>query len=176
METLTHWKKLRNPDYLGVYAMPTDGSEIILTIREARKESVPNPQGKKSDCLVVYWMENVKPMILNATNAKMIQKVAKTPYIEKWVGVKVQIYVTTQDAFGEKNVDCLRIRSTPPQVAQNNDNEIAMAQVNLSSAESLEELQSIWSNIDKSIKTNQSVIAAKDKRKSELTTSTDGNS
>ena len=37
--------------------------------------------GKKEDCIVCYWVEPQKPMILNATNAKQIQKLLNTPYI-----------------------------------------------------------------------------------------------
>jgi hypothetical protein len=114
METLTHYKKLRNPDYMGAYCMPTDGGEIILTIKSVRVESVPNPDGKKSDCTVVHWMEqNWKPMILNATNSKTISKLAKSPFIEKWQGLQVQIYTAKIKAFGEEH-DALRIRTFAP--------------------------------------------------------------
>jgi len=116
METLTHYKKLRNPDYMGAYCMPTDGSEIILTIKSVRLESVANPDGKKSDCTVVYWMEqNWKPMILNATNSKTIFKLAKSPFIEKWQGLQVQIYTAKIKAFGEEH-DALRIRTFAPKI------------------------------------------------------------
>jgi hypothetical protein len=116
METLTHYKKLRNPDYMGSYCMPTDGSEIILTIKAVSVQQVANTEGKKSDCTVVYWQEqNWKPMILNATNSKVIAKLAKSPYIEKWIGVKVQIYTAKVKAFGDEH-DALRIRTFAPKV------------------------------------------------------------
>ena len=53
-------------------------------------------------------------MILNSTNAKMIQKLLKTPYIEEWAGHSIQIGVEMVKAFGEI-VDALRVRSFLPE-------------------------------------------------------------
>ena len=61
---MTHWKTQFNYDYLGAYSLP-DGKDIILTIRETKKEQVVGTSGKKEECFVAYFFENVKPMILN---------------------------------------------------------------------------------------------------------------
>ena len=111
-ETLTHWKKLTNPDYLGAYALEP-GQEMILTIKSVSNETVTGTDGKRETCSVMRFAENVKPMILNATNSKTITKLLKTPYIEKWAGRKIQIYVESVKAFGEV-VDALRIRPFLP--------------------------------------------------------------
>ncbi len=88
-EKLTHWKQLKNPDYIGAYALQP-GEEMILTIKSSGVEQVANTDGKKQDCLVIHFMEAVKPMILNSTNAKVISKVHQTPYMEQWVGKQIQ--------------------------------------------------------------------------------------
>ena len=110
----THWKKLTNPDYLGAYSIE-DGKDLILTIKKVVQESVTGADGKKEDCIVCYWQEKQKPMILNVTNCKMIAKLANSPYIEQWAGIKVQIGVEKVKAFGDV-VDALRIRKTKPKV------------------------------------------------------------
>ena len=110
---MTHWKKLTNPDYLGAYSLE-DGQDIILTIERVQVETVTGPEGKKEDCMVCHWKERVKPMILNSTNARMIQKLLKTPYIEAWSGHRIQIGVEMVKAFGEI-VDALRVRSFLPE-------------------------------------------------------------
>lgn len=97
---LTHWKKLRNPDYLGAYALQPN-EELVLTIKKAGVETILGVEGKKEDELVIHFMEDYKPMIVNATNAKTITKVHKTPYVEEWVGKKIQIYARRIRAFGE---------------------------------------------------------------------------
>lgn len=111
----THWKKLNNPDYLGAYALEP-GQELVATIKVVRKEMVTGPDGKKEECTVVHFAEKeIKPLILNATNAKTIQKLYKTPYIEDWQGRKIQLYVETVRAFGEM-VEALRIRPSIPKI------------------------------------------------------------
>lgn len=108
----THFKQLVDPRYLGAYSLP-QGQDIILTIREIRRETVTMMGGQKEECTIAYWMESEKPAILNVTNMKMIAKIYKTPYIEDWVGKKVQFYATTT-RFGGETVECLRIRQFIP--------------------------------------------------------------
>lgn len=115
----THWKKLSNPDYLGAYALDP-GKDMVLTIKSVAEENVIGADGKKEDCIVMRFRENVKPMIVNATNAKMIQKIYHTPYIEDWAGCKIQLYTAQVKAFGEV-VDALRIRPTVPKVEQSTE-------------------------------------------------------
>jgi hypothetical protein len=112
METLTHWKKLMNPDYLGGYAL-TPGQDIVATIKSVGNEEVTGTDGKKEICSVIHFEEEIKPMILNATNNKTIAKLFKTPYIEQWRGKKIQIYTEKVKAFGEI-WDALRIRPFLP--------------------------------------------------------------
>ena len=109
MSTLTHWKKLINPDYLGAYSL-TPGEEKILTIKSVVREKVTGTGGKKQECTVVHWVESEKPMILNRINSKTITKIYGTPYIEEWAGKKIKIFAELVDAFGEQ-VEALRVRA-----------------------------------------------------------------
>lgn len=109
---LTHWKKLSNPNYLGAYSIE-DNKDLILTISKVQQETVTGPDGKKDECIVCYFSDSEKPMILNSTNAKQIQKLLNTPYIEKWVGHKIQIGIEKVRAFGDV-VEALRVRKFLP--------------------------------------------------------------
>lgn len=109
---MTHFKKLMNPDYLGVYALE-DGKDMVLTIDKVNQEMVMGADGKKEQCIVCHWREDVKPMILNATNCKMIAKLLKSPYIEQWSGHRIQIGSEKVKAFGDV-VDALRVRKNLP--------------------------------------------------------------
>lgn len=113
---MTHWKKLTNPDYLGAYSLEP-GQDIILTIDRVQTETVTGPEGKKEECMVCHWKEQAKPMILNSTNAKMIQRILKSPYIEQWSGQRIQIGVETVKAFGDF-VEALRVRDFVPAVGR----------------------------------------------------------
>lgn len=152
--------------------MPTDGSEIILTIKSAGQEKVLGTDGKKTDCLVIHFQEDVKPMILNATNAKAINKVSGTPYVEKWAGTKIQIYVTRLRAFGEDR-EALRIREFTPQQLKPVERgllpvEIDDACCKIEECETLEELKDTYSRMSKALQAHPEVIALKDTMKGRL--------
>ena len=105
----THWKKLTNPNYLGAYAFD-QGEEKTVTIDQVTNEEVTAPDGKTTACMVLRFQEkNVKPMILNRTNAKTIEKITGTPYIEEWSGQKIILTVRTVSAFGSE-VDAVRVK------------------------------------------------------------------
>lgn len=111
----THWKKLYNPDYLGSYSL-NPGEDMVVTIKSLNSEIVTGADGKKEECMVLRFTDADKPMILNATNAKMITKIHKTPYKEEWVGKRIQLYAKDVKAFGEV-VEALRIRPFVPKDA-----------------------------------------------------------
>ena len=108
-----HWKKQFNYDYLGSYSL--DGKkEVVVTIFGVGTAKVTGQAGRKEDCFVVHFNEFDKPMILNRTNAKAIEKVAGSGLVEEWVGVGVTLYVEKGvKAFGDV-VDALRIRNKKP--------------------------------------------------------------
>lgn len=128
MEQLTHWKKNFNYNYLGSYSL-ANGNDVILTIKETKKELVKNETGKDEECFVAYFVEKsdwIKPMILNKTNCKTISKIYKCPYIEQWQGKKIQIFIDKVKAFGEVH-DALRIRPFEPKIEKPILNEIHKA-------------------------------------------------
>ena len=67
--TYTHWKKLENPDYIGAYAFQPN-EEKVVTIKTVKREMITGADGKREECTVVHFVENEKPLILNATNGK----------------------------------------------------------------------------------------------------------
>lgn len=109
----THFKKLRNPNYIGSYELMTGDKpiELVVAIEKAVKEMVQNGD-KKEEAMVVY-LKGQKPMIVNSTNAKAISSATGSPYIEDWVGKKITLYVAQIKAFGEK-VDALRVKKEAP--------------------------------------------------------------
>ena len=114
MAEKTHWKKVvSDPNYLGE-ADFYEGEEKIGTIsRVVQNEKVQTAEGK-SEKAVVYFMENLKPMILNVSRSKAIEKVAGSPYFEDWLGVPIQLYIEHGiKAFGDV-VSAVRVRPRRP--------------------------------------------------------------
>ena len=114
----THWKKLNNPNYIGAYSLMDSGEakDLTVTIEKVVQESVSGPDGKKEDCIVAY-LKGHKPMILNATNSKIITALYQSPFIEDWAGKKITLYVSIVRAFGEE-VEALRIRLSARQLPE----------------------------------------------------------
>ena len=105
----THWKKLTNPDYLGAYAFD-QGEEKLVTIDHVAEEAVTGPEGRKDNCMVLHFRQKeVKPLILNHTNAKTIERLTESPYIEDWAGRSIILVVRTVSAFGSE-VEAVRVK------------------------------------------------------------------
>lgn len=121
--TKTHWKKYFNYDYLGTYSLP-DGQDIIVTIKEIKKEMVIGQGGQKQECTVMYFSDADKPMVLNRTNSKVIAQIYKTPYVEQWIGKKIQLYAKAGiRAFGVVT-DGLRVRDFIPKNLSNDESRL----------------------------------------------------
>lgn len=108
----THWKKAFNSDYLGAVDLP-DYQDLVLTIREVKLEKTTTKE--QEFCNVAYFVEKVKPMILNVENSRNVMRFAGSRFIEEWQNIPVTVYVKTDiKAFGTLT-DGLRIRPTQPQ-------------------------------------------------------------
>jgi len=120
MQVKTHWKKFYNYEYVGTYSLP-NGADLVLTIKSAKKEMVQGQSGKKEECFVLRFSDHEKGMILNRTNAKTIEEIYQTPFVEEWTGKKIQLYKATGiRAFGSVT-DGLRIRPAIPRNASKKD-------------------------------------------------------
>lgn len=109
----THFKKLKNPDYLGSWDLADQNGNFknkIVTIKSVEKKMVHDGRGGQEECVTVKFHE-CKPMVMNSTNLKTIHKSLDTPYIEDWEGKKIEISVQKVKAFGEIH-DALRVVKT----------------------------------------------------------------
>ena len=114
----THWKKLQNTNYIGAYSLMNgdDATELVVQIESVSQEEVTGVGNRKEDCLIAKLVGQ-KPFILNSTNAKTIEAIADSPYIEDWAGLRISLYVARVSAFGSE-VDALRIRKTAPKLPE----------------------------------------------------------
>lgn len=162
-EEKTHWKKQFNYNYLGAYSIP-EGKDVVVTIKEWKKEMVVEAgTGAKKECLVCYFTDADKPMILNKTNCKIIEKLYGSPYLEDWGGKKITLFAQSVKAYGEYT-DALRIRDTKPyEELDNNETLVKMAL-----CENLAELQKFYHSLPKPMQANKGVLALKDKLKKTL--------
>lgn len=114
MSDKTHWKKIvSDPNYLGEADFNENEEKIATIAKVVKSEKVRGSEGT-SEKAVVYFKENLKPMILNVARSKAIEKVAGSPYFEEWIDVKIQLYIEHGiKAFGDV-VSAVRVRAKKP--------------------------------------------------------------
>jgi hypothetical protein len=111
-EGKTHYRKVFNSPYLS-------SADIVkpTTLTIARVTQEMDKTKKTKDMLnTAYFVERelrpgekLKPMILNATNSKTMDRVTGSPFIEDWNNVRVTVYVDKDVKFGRDTVEGLRL-------------------------------------------------------------------
>lgn len=100
------------PRFLGSWDC-TDG-ELILTIADFKEEVIEGDKGRKERKCVMYFAEkDVRPMVVNLTNRKMLAKLYHSTDSAKLKGKLVKIGTDQVKAFGGIH-DALRIRNVVP--------------------------------------------------------------
>ena len=112
-QTKTHYKKLRNPNFIGGWDL-LDADKTV-TITKVTKEMVHDGKGGQSECCTVHFTE-CKPMVANATNLKRISKLLNSQFIEDWIGKQITLTTEKVRAFGEVH-DAVRVSTKPEMTA-----------------------------------------------------------
>ncbi len=110
---MTHYRKVFDSPYLSAADIV---EPITLTVAKVTQET--DKTKKTKDVFnTAYFQEReirpgekLKPMILNATNSKMMDRITGSPFIEDWSGRRITIYVDANIKFGRDTVEGLRIR------------------------------------------------------------------
>ena len=110
-------------------------------------------------CLVAYFEESSKPMVLNKTNCKTIEKIY-SPFTDDWIGKKITVFAQKVKAFGDI-VDALRIRPTKP--TETIDYSVQIKQIE--NCKTLDELKTLWNSPNFP---TTALEATKNKKKNEL--------
>lgn len=114
---MAHWRKMKNPLYLGACDFEPNTGDKILTIKTAVREPIMEGMNKGKEDLIIYWKEAEKPWIVNNVNGKTIAKVLKTSDADLWPGKKITLYATTTMVAGSEE-ECVRVRPYAPTVAE----------------------------------------------------------
>lgn len=115
----THYRKAFNSPYLSA-------ADIVEpTVLTVSRVSLDIDKTKKTKDMfnTAYFREKeirpgeeLKPMILNATNSRTLKNLTGSAFIEDWVNVPVMVYVDNAVRFGRDTVEGLRISSERPNV------------------------------------------------------------
>lgn len=106
-----HWKRYFDNEYLGSWDLG-QGDHAVVIERVQQGELPVRGTSRKERKPVVFFVGKKKPMILNTTNAKSIAAMYGND-TAAWTGKSIAIYATVT-SFGGEEVDCVRVRPTPP--------------------------------------------------------------
>lgn len=113
-------RKYFDSPYMGAYSF-ADGAEPVLTISEVLFGKITLDGGRKEDHIVLRFceksvagMSEVKPLVLNATNQKALEKLYGKG-ADALVGKRVQFYIDPAvRAIGGGTTEGIRIRPRVP--------------------------------------------------------------
>lgn len=117
-----NYRNVYKSDYLGSVDLEEyleAGRYLIFTIKEVKQEIGAKVAGKKGDFNIAYFVEPIKPWVLNSGNAKILRSFvgsAGTNAVSTWKNIPVELYVDYNVKFGSDTVSGVRIKPIKPQL------------------------------------------------------------
>ena len=114
----THYRKVFKSDHLGqadIEDLQENGSDLIFTIANVKQELNAKVAGRKINANIAYFIEDIKPMVLNATNSKVLSKFTGSNFVEDWTNLLVKLYIDSNVKMKGETVGGLRIDNRRPQ-------------------------------------------------------------
>ena len=114
----THYRKVFKSDHLGVAdleEMLEEGKQLIFTVKQVKQEYGAKVAGRTIDANIAYFQENIKPMVLNAGNSKVMRSFAnKSPFVEDWNNKYIELYIDLDVKMKGERVGGIKIRPVQP--------------------------------------------------------------
>lgn len=126
----THYRKALKSDHLGIADLEEyteEGKRLVFTIREVKqyilkdgdRNSGISVAGKRISANIAYFKEPIKPLVLNATNSRIIRAFnGNSPFIEDWSNTLVELYIDSSIKMKGEVVGGVRIKPKQPVLAK----------------------------------------------------------
>ena len=109
---MTDYRSMFDREYIGSWDLPRD-RDAAVKIRDV-KAAVLNNGRQSNKKPILYFDGKEKGMVCNKTNAKTVASLYGND-VAGWIGKSIALYVaTTRDPSGGGDVECIRVRPTPP--------------------------------------------------------------
>lgn len=118
-ETKHHFRKVYKSDYLcsaDLEDLIEQNKSLIFTIKEVKQCYDISINGKKGNHNIAYFVEPIKPFVLNAGNSRILRTFhpEQSPMVEDWVNMKVELYIEQNVKFGKDMTTGVRISPIQP--------------------------------------------------------------
>jgi len=126
MSNKSHYRNVYKSDHLSAADIEDfieQKRSLVFTIKEViQHELIAGDRnsgvivtGKRISANIAHFVENIKPMVLNATNGKIVRSLAGgSPFVQDWKNIKVEVYVDPNVKMKGEVVGGLRIRKQAP--------------------------------------------------------------
>jgi hypothetical protein len=114
-----HYRNVMKSNHLSVpdlEDMIEGGTPLIFTIKEVKQEFGVSVAGKIGNFNICYFVDDIKPLVLNATNGKRIREFApkKSPFVSDWAGIVIELYIDDKVKFAKDIVGGVRVKIQQP--------------------------------------------------------------
>lgn len=116
---MANYRKVYKSDHLGVVdleEMVESGQSLKLTIKHVKQEIGVLVAGNKGNHNIAYFVEPIKPLVLNAGNAGIIKGFTKSTDTDNWNNVNIELYIDENVKMKGQIVGGIRIKPVQPQV------------------------------------------------------------
>ena len=113
----THYRKVFKSDHLGsadLEEMIEEGKRLVFKITKVTQEYATKVAGKEIDANIAYFKDGIKPLVLNATNSKIMAKLTGSKFVEDWKDTTIELYINSSVRFGNETVSGVRIKDKLP--------------------------------------------------------------
>ena len=120
MKNKTHYRKVFKSDHLGVADLEDfieEGKNLVFNIKNVNQEIGVAVAGRKGNHNIAYFKESIKPLVLNATNSKVVKSFnGQSPFVEDWSNTVVELYIDKTVKMKGEVVGGVRIRQIQPKI------------------------------------------------------------
>ena len=120
-ETKTHYRKVFKSDHLGVADledMIEANSRLVFTITHVKQEYGVKVAGRTGNFNIAYFKEDIKPLVLNATNSKTMKLLGGSAFVEDWINIPVRLYIDHGAKMKGEVVGGVRISPEKPSMVK----------------------------------------------------------
>ena len=111
-----HYRKVFKSDHLGIADLEDfieEKKPLVFMIKEVKQEMGVSVAGKKGNFNIAYFVEKIKPLVLNATNSKVVKMFAGgSPFVEDWNNIIVELFIDDTVKMKGELVGGVRIKPT----------------------------------------------------------------
>jgi hypothetical protein len=115
---MANYRKVYKSDHLGVVdleEMLEQGKKLIFTIKEVKQENTI-VAGNRGDFNIAYFIENIKPMVLNAGNASLVRGFSESKSVDTdaWKNIPIELFVDQNVKYKGQVVGGMKIKPIKP--------------------------------------------------------------